>query len=135
MHHFTARVAKRAKVMFSQACVTHSVQLQGGGVTPGPGHNTCPLPPDQVRLQHPPSPLPPHQVRLQHPPIPPPPQDQVRLQHPPPPPLGPGQVTTPAPRRDCGQAGGTHPTGMHSCQIKYFHWLFLKITYCKIHNS
>ena len=32
-----ARVAKRVKVMFSQACVTHSVQLRGGGgggVTP-----------------------------------------------------------------------------------------------------
>ena len=26
----TARVAKRAKVMFSQACVTHSVQREGG---------------------------------------------------------------------------------------------------------
>ena len=27
----TARVAKRAKVMFSQSCVTHSVQVRGGG--------------------------------------------------------------------------------------------------------
>ena len=39
----TARVAKRAKVMFSQACVTHSVQLRGGGGGGGrPGHNTSP---------------------------------------------------------------------------------------------
>ena len=30
-HFIAARVAKRAKVMFSQACVTHSVQLGGGG--------------------------------------------------------------------------------------------------------
>ena len=29
----TVRVAKRAKVMFSQACVTQSVQLGGGGET------------------------------------------------------------------------------------------------------
>ena len=28
---FTARVAKQAKVMFLQACVTHSVQQGGGG--------------------------------------------------------------------------------------------------------
>ena len=34
---FTARVAKRAKVMFSQACVTHSVQLGGGGLVGGGG--------------------------------------------------------------------------------------------------
>ena len=30
----TAHVAKWAKVMFSQACVTHSVQVGGGEVTP-----------------------------------------------------------------------------------------------------
>ena len=49
----TARVAKQAKVMFSQACVTHSVQHGGGGggrcattkVYHPPGHNTS-LPPD-----------------------------------------------------------------------------------------
>ena len=46
----TARVAKRAKVMFSHTCVTHSVQLQGGEVTPnasrdrshGRGEKSCP---------------------------------------------------------------------------------------------
>ena len=55
---FTARVVKRAKVMFLQACVTHSVQQRGGGggreecntkgvwttppspPPPGPGDNT-----------------------------------------------------------------------------------------------
>ena len=85
---FTARVAKRAKVMFSQACVTHSVQLckvfgGGGGrrgqqhqrsttslpslgpghntsLPPGPGHNTWKPPPDQVTT--PPSPLARYQV-------------------------------------------------------------------------
>ena len=80
-HIFTARVAKRAKVMFSQACVTHSVQLRGGGrwatrsqhLPPlGPGHNTS-LPP-RTRSQH----LPPPRTRSQHLP---PPRDyaQVRI--------------------------------------------------------
>ena len=41
---FTARVAKRAKVMFSQVCVTRSVQLQGGGGGVCPPTKADPLP-------------------------------------------------------------------------------------------
>ena len=68
---FTARVAKRAKVMFSQACVTST--LGGGGgrgaqhqwsttslppsLPPGPGHNTSLPPHTRTRSQH--LPLPP----------------------------------------------------------------------------
>ena len=54
----TARVAKRAKVMFSQACVTHSVQWRRGEVTP-PQHPpvpTTPATPHNTPSQHPPSP-------------------------------------------------------------------------------
>ena len=101
----TTRVAKRAKVMFLQVCVTHSVQ-QGEGrcATPkvseqhhlGPGDNT-PLslgPGDNTSL--------PPGTRWQH--LPPP---WVQVTTPPPPP----------PARDYTQAGGMYPTGMHSCFI------------------
>ena len=127
---FTTRVAKRAKVMFSQVFVILS--LNGGGNTngqppppPGPGQNIYPFPPPRTRSEHltPPGTrsehLPPPRTRSEH--LPPPPQDQVRTstphprtrsEHlPPPPPLG-----------DYTQAGGTPPTGMHSC---------LKISLCK----
>ena len=73
----TARVAKRAKVMFSRVCVTHSVQRGGGGggeVGNTKGHNTT-LPPPGTRSQH----LPP-------------PWDQVTT----PPPPGPGHNTPPS---------------------------------------
>ena len=70
---FTTRVAKRVKVMFSQACVTHSVHWRRGGVDglvreevdglvrggwPGQGewlpHNTCPpTTPTPTHPQHP----------------------------------------------------------------------------------
>ena len=94
----TARIAKRAKVMFSQACVTHSVQWGEGGrccntkglwtTPPSPRPGGQHLPP---RTQHllpqdttPPSPLsPPPRARWTTPPpwtrwtTPPPPPDQV----------------------------------------------------------
>ena len=110
----TARVAKRAKVMFSQACVTHSVQ-QGGGRWATPKVITpSPPPPPGTRWQHLP-PLP--GTRWQHLPSSPrtrwqhlPPSPGTRWQHLPPPPgtrwqyLPPLQdhVTTPPP---------THPPG------------------------
>ena len=94
---FTARVAKRAKAMFSQACVTHSIQPGGGvgntkGLPPPPQVNTLPpgqhLPPPRTRSQHLPPPPPdkhlppPPGTRSQHLPspgqhLPPPPWDQV----------------------------------------------------------
>ena len=97
-----------------------------------------PPPQDETRLQHlPPPPPGSDQVTTIPPPpppgsdqvtTPPPPQDQTKLQHlppppgsdqvtTPPPPPGSDQVTTPPPPRDYAQAGGTHPTGMHSCFI------------------
>ena len=106
LYFITARVAKRAKVMFSQACVTHSVQQGGGGVqhqrsttfSPGTRSQHLPAPWDQVTT--PPSPW-----------TTPAPLPGTRSQHPPPslPPW-----TTPPPP-DYAQAGGTHPTGMHYC--------------------
>ena len=106
----TARVAKRAKVMFSQACVTHSVQLWGGVGTKG-----LLLPPGKVIK--PPSPSPGHNTspplaRSQH-------LSPARSQHPPP-----GQVITPPPGHSA-QAGDTHPPGMHSC-LKYDFSFFKK---------
>ena len=80
----TARVAKRAKVMFLQACVTHSVQ-RGGGRWATPIVNHPPPPRDQVRTS---TPSPQDQVRTSTP-SPPPPGDQVRTSTPSPP--GPGQ--------------------------------------------
>ena len=91
--------------MFSQACVIHSVQLQGGGVvnTKGPGHN-IPPPRDQVttppwdEVTTPPS----HRDQVT---TPPPPWDQVttpprtRTQHF----LPRGQVTTPPPPETVGR--------------------------------
>ena len=78
----------------------------------GPGHNISP--PPGTRSQH----LPPWTTA----PTPTPPPSGTRSQHLPPPlwttaptpPLGPGHNTSPLP--PYGQwAGGTHPTGMHSC--------------------
>ena len=82
----TARVAKRAKVMFLQACVTHSVQLRGGGgrwhtkCNMGLGQNVYPLPPPGTRSEC----------------LPPPPPG-TRSDSLPPPPLGPGQNVYPPP--------------------------------------
>ena len=70
----TARVAKRAKVIFSQASVTKSQHLP-----------------------------------------PPSPWDQVTTS---PSPLGPDHNTSPTPRYYT-QAGGMHPTGMHSCLLLF----------------
>ena len=87
---FTARVAKRAKVMFLQACVTHSVQQRGGGggsETPKVSGQHLPPPPrDEVTT--PPSP-PWDQVTT--PPSPPP---GNRSQHLPPSPPGTGHNTS-----------------------------------------
>ena len=108
---FTARVAKRAKVMFSQVCVTHSVQLWGGGrwcppppvyhLPPWPGHNTSPLgqvitPPSPQPGHNTSLPLPPSQVTTPPSPLgqvitPPSPQPGHNTSLPPPP----SQVTTP----------------------------------------
>ena len=81
--------------------VCHSVILGGGGVVTWSWCNTFP---PRTRGGH-------------NTPLPPGP-GQVTT--PAPHPLGPGQVrtTAPLPPRDCGQAGGTHPTGMHSCLIR-----------------
>ena len=113
----TARVAKRVKVIFSQASVCPT---RGGEVgNYGPGHNTS-LPPPGHRSQH----LPPPRAQVTTPPSPPghrslhlpPPRAQVTTPPPPAqvttPPSPQAQVTTPP---DYTQAGGTHPTGMHSC--------------------
>ena len=108
----TARVAKRAKVMFLQACVTHSVQLQGGGggrwhtkCNMGPGQNVYPPPGTRSECLPPPplgpgqnvyppppgtrseclSPPPPGPGQNVYPPPPPPPWDQVRMSTPSPP--------------------------------------------------
>ena len=102
---FTARLAKRAKVMFLQACVTHSVQRRGGGGGGG-GHQ--------------------HQWSTTYPP-PPPPQDQVRMSTPPPPspppgtrseclptPLGPGQNVYPLPPWDQVRMSTPSPPGTRS---------------------
>ena len=71
----------------------------------GPGHNTPP----------PPSPMdmgPGHNT-------PPGKWDLVTTPSPPPMDMGPGHNTPPTP--DYMQAGGTHPTGMHSCSTGVFH--------------
>ena len=116
---FTTRVAKRVKVMFSQASVCPT--RRGGEVgDQGPGHNTS-LPPG-TRSQHLPPPLgpghntslppgpghntslsPPSGTRSQH--LPPPPGTRPQ-HHPLPPPLGPGHNTSIPPPR--GQVT-THP--------------------------
>ena len=84
----TARVAKRAKVMFLQACVTHSVQWGGGGGNETPKVCEQHLPPPRTRSQH----LPPPQDQVTTPPSPP----GTRSQHlPPPSPWD--QVTIPPP--------------------------------------
>ena len=89
----TARVAK---VMFSQACVTHSVQRRGGGeVGNTKGHNTSPLPVPGHNTS-PPPPGPGHNTS--------PPPSRTRSQHLPP---------------DYAQAGSTHPTGMHSSYLSF----------------
>ena len=89
----------------------------------GPGHNTSP--PSGTRSQHLP---PPPGHRSQHLPPPPPPWDQVTTLPPPsghrsqhltsPPPPGHRSQHLPPPR-DYTQAGGTHPTGMHSCRPRF----------------
>ena len=189
----TARVAKRAKVMFSQAFVCPSPR--GGGrwhtkcnmgpgqniypPPPGPGQNVYPLPPRTRSECLPPAPpgpgqnvypLPPGPGQNVYllppgtrseclppppgtrseclppppgtrseclPPVPPrpgqnvyslPPQDQVRMSTP-----SPLQPETWSPPPNYTQAGGTHPTGMHSCllagtpsHVKFLaqaHWL------------
>ena len=76
----TARAAKRAKVMFSQACVAHSVQLRGevgntNGQPPSPGTRSQ-HPPPRTRSQHPLLLPPPDQVTT-------PPPPRTRSQHPP----------------------------------------------------
>ena len=43
VHVITAHIVKQMKVMFSQACVTYSVQLGGGGICP-PGKAAPPPP-------------------------------------------------------------------------------------------
>ena len=99
-HHFTTRVAKRAKVMFSQAYVTHSGQRgvigevgDTKGHTPPPRDQvaTSPSPQDQVTT-------PPHLNQVTTPPPPPGPDHNIpprtRSQHLPPPW---DQVTTPPP--------------------------------------
>ena len=92
----TARVAKRAKVMFSQV-VCHSV-TERGGVGGQHQRSTTSLPGQGQRSQH----LPTSQGQ--------------RSQHLPPPQPG-SKATTPPPPGHYAQAGGTHPTGMHSCMI------------------
>ena len=100
---FTARIVKRAKVVFTGVC--HSVILGevlhqmhhgiGHMVRGGRGaDNTSPPPWEQVTT---------------------PPPLGTRSQHLPPPTLEPGHNTSLPPPRDYAQAGGTHPTGMHSC--------------------
>ena len=110
-----------------------SVQLRGreGGVDQGPGHNTPPGPghntpsPRDLVTTPPFPPGPGHNT-----PLPPrdlvttPPSPGTWSQYPLPPP-GPGHntpspprdlvTTPPSPPPDYAQAGGTHPTGMHSC--------------------
>ena len=91
---FTARVAKRAKVMFSQVFVILSLTEGGGGdrwVTPmvnhlpplGPGQNIYPPPPGPGQNIYPPPPTW-DQVRTSTPP-------GTRSEHLLPPPPGPGQ--------------------------------------------
>ena len=84
---FTARLAKRAKVMFSQAFVCPSPGGGEGGVAT-PNASGQHLPPPGTRSQHPPPPRTWTWDLFTTPPSPPPP--------------------------DYAQAGGTHPTGMHS---------------------
>ena len=107
---FTARVAKRAKVMFLQACVTHSVQRRGevGNINGQP-------PPPQLGLGH--STPPPH-LGLGHSTPPP----HLGLGHYTPPP---GTWSLHPPPQDYTQAGGTHPTGMHSCLYLFHNSLIL----------
>ena len=112
LYLITARVAKRAKVIISQACVTSTPGGGGeGGVDQGPGHNTPLPPPDMVTtppsLHPPPPPGPGHNTSL--PPSPPrlghnTPSPRTWSQHPlpsrtwsqhPPPPID--LVTTPPP--------------------------------------
>ena len=117
------RVMKRAKVMFSQAYATHSIQLGGRWTTPkvspppGQDQRSTTYPPDQGQRSNtsPPygqgrrsttSPL--TRVRGQ---TTSPTLARVR-----------GQTTfppTPRTPEHYAQAGGTHPTGMHSCLSVY----------------
>ena len=117
---FTAHVAKQAKVMFLQACVTSS---PGGGKWATP-KVTTPPPLDQITTPSSPEdqvPTPPHPPGSVHK-TPPSPLDQVTTLYPPGPdhntslPPGEGHNTSlPPPPRDYAQVGGTYPTGMHSC--------------------
>ena len=114
---FTSSLAKRAKVIFSQACVTSTSGGGGGGEgvdqghghttslppPPGPGHNTSFILPRDL---------------VTSPPSLPPPRDPVTT----PPSL-------PLPR-DYAQAGCTHPTRMHSCLT--IHTCFLATFYSRI---
>ena len=104
---FAARVAKRAKVMFSQVFVILSLNGGGGGGGGGGQHQwstTSPLP--QTRSEHlPPPPPPTRSEHLPPPPLPlgpgeniyPLPPDQVRTSTSSPLPLGPGQNIYPLP--------------------------------------
>ena len=84
----TARVAKRAKVMFSQACITHSGQLRG--TTPKVNHNHPPPPPSLSRVRgHPPPPWPGSEVN--HLPL-------TRVRGQPPPPCPGSEVNHPFPQ-------------------------------------
>ena len=127
----TARIAKRAKVMFLLACVTHSVQVsgdvtpnaswdrshgyRGGGRWSDPGGETSTTPPQT-------GPPPPRDRTTPYPPTHTPdrttPPDR-KGHWPPPgrkghwPPMPP---PPPDSYRNYGQwTAGTHPTGMHSC--------------------
>ena len=109
----TARVAKRAKVMFSQVCVTHSVQRWGGGEVlqhQRPLDNTS-LPPTQDQVTTPPTLPPPNMVTTPpSPPHPPGPGHNTplppgtRSQHLPPS-LPLDMVTTPP----CPRTSSQHP--------------------------
>ena len=123
--------------MFSQAFVCPS---RGGGrwdtkCNMGPGQNVYPLPPrDQVRMSTPSPPGPgqnvypfPPGTRSECLPLPPgtrseclpPSPPGTRSECLPPPPRDQVRMSTPSPHRNYMQAGGTHPTGMHSC-----YWMF-----------
>ena len=110
----TARLAKRAKVMFSQAFVCPSPG-RGGAGREVLQHQ---MPLDNTSLPPPPGHGP--GTWSQHTPTPPPPDMD----------MGPGHntpspprtwtwdlVTTPHSPLDYVQAGGMHPTGMHSCYL------------------
>ena len=135
------------KVIFSEACVKNFVHGGvPGQVPPGPGTpRTKYTPPDQVHPEGPGTPqtMYTHQDQVPRDQVPPglgtPPQTRYTLRqvHPPGPgapqtryiSLGPGtpptldQVHPPGAvhaGRYRQQAGGTHPTGMHSCYVLYF---------------